>query len=496
MVHLTPIPETETTSDLYAITVNGTPALAYAARVSAMPFNTPWRGHQRPLDQTEETAFLCLCADEPVTVAVSPVRPVSDATVRPLSAGISPKRQGSAFLITLPGPGQYVFEGDNFHHALHIFVDPVREALPAKEGRTWIRYAPGVHHIGHTVIGSHTTVIIERGAVVYGSITAYGEEDILLCGGGILDGSEEIRTDDDRLLPCDYHAQLPGDREAFFAFLKQRRVLHGCLRLYRCRNVRVQDLVLRDSATFAMIPAQCENLEIDGIKTIGMWRYNADGIDLFNCRNVVIRNCFLRNFDDCVVIKGICGWDDWNNENILTEKCVVFCDWGRGLELGAETNAPEYRNIIFRDCDLIHGSTIHLDIQHHNRAYIHHILFENIRIEYNRHQLSEMIQERDEDVYTDTGTLRQPMLIAIPIYDMGLFSEDGLHGRVSDVLFRNIGIYTDGCLQKPVIQLNGLSPECTVSRVQIENITLNGKRLGETDTDLHIGPFTSDISFR
>lgn len=496
MVYFTPVPKTEAVSDLYEITVNNTPVQAYAARVSAMPFNTPWRGHQRPLDQTEQSAFLCLCADEPVSLTITPSRPLSTAAVRPLSAGISPKRQNGSFTVSLPGPGQYVFEGDDFHHALHIFVDPVREDLPEANGRLLIRYAPGVHHIGHTVIGSHTTVVIERGAVVYGSITAYDEEDILICGGGILDGSEEIRTDDNRLLPYDYHSPLPKERNAFFAFLEQNHVLHGCLRLYRCRNVRVQDLVLRDSASFALIPAQCENLEIDGVKTIGMWRYNADGIDLFNCQNVTIRNCFLRNFDDCIVIKGICGWDDRNNENILTEKCVIFCDWGRGLELGAETNAPECRNILFRDCDLIHGSTIHLDIQHHNRAYIHHIQFENIRIEYNRHQLSEMIQERDDQVYTDTGALRQPMLIAIPIYDMGLFSKDGLHGRVSDVLFRDIQIYADPGLPRPVIQLSGLSQESTVTRVQIENITLNGKHLCPADTDLHIGPFTSDISFK
>lgn len=62
------------------------------------------------------------------------------------------------------------------------------------------------------------------------------------------------------------------------------------------------------------------------------------------------------------------------NENILVERCVIWCDWGRALEIGAETNAPEYRNIIFRDCDIIHGSSVMMDIQHHNRAEIHHIL--------------------------------------------------------------------------------------------------------------------------
>ena len=57
MVKITNIPQEEMVSELYEIKLNGTPAKANFARVSAMPFNCTWPGHQRPLEQTEEAAF-------------------------------------------------------------------------------------------------------------------------------------------------------------------------------------------------------------------------------------------------------------------------------------------------------------------------------------------------------------------------------------------------------------------------------------------------------
>ena len=53
MLKITNIPQEEKVSELYEIKLNGTPAKANFARVSAMPFNCIWPNHQRPLDQTE-----------------------------------------------------------------------------------------------------------------------------------------------------------------------------------------------------------------------------------------------------------------------------------------------------------------------------------------------------------------------------------------------------------------------------------------------------------
>ena len=71
----------------------------------------------------------------------------------------------------------------------------------------------------------------------------------------------------------------------------------------------IAGVTARDSATFAYILADCDRVNCEWFKTIGMWRYNSDGIDTFNSRYIRIAHGFLRDFDDCIVLKGIKGWD-------------------------------------------------------------------------------------------------------------------------------------------------------------------------------------------
>lgn len=456
------------------VTVNQRQAKPYLARVSAMPFNRGWPGHQRPLEQTEPAGFLSFESDGEVSVAVTWPTPPTEVLVRPLSRGVRVSLDGCTASFMLPGCGQYTVEADGFHQALHVFVNPVKDY----DGeRVTYRFAGGEHHIGSIELSDNDTVLIDSGAVVYGSFYAICAENIRILGNGIIDGSREQRSDETSLLAYDYQAPIPEDSQGLRAFLHARRVLRGNIRLYRCKNVHIEGVVCRDSASFAIIAAGCENVSIENVKTIGMWRYNSDGIDLFNCTNVSVRGCFLRNFDDCMVIKGICGWDAHNNENITVKECVLWCDWGRALEIGAETNAPIFRNIVFSDCDVIHGSTINLDIQHHNRAEICYVTFENIRVEYTAHQLSDLHQQSDEQVYRSTVPPQHPALINVALYDMGLFAKDGLHGHVHDVVFRDIFVLTDAPMPMPYSTFRGLDRACCVRGVRVEGLYFNGERI-------------------
>ena len=320
-------------------------------------------------------------------------------------------------------------------------------------------------------------------------------EYIRIIGHGIIDGSQEEREDDTSLLAYSYDAPIPRDKQGIRTFLHARRVLRGNLRFYRCKNVSVEGVVCRDSASFAIIAAGCENVSIDNVKCVGMWRYNSDGIDLFNCTGVSVRNSFLRNFDDCMVIKGICGWDDAPNRNITVEKCVLWCDWGRALEVGAETNAPAFFNIVFSDCDVIHGSTIQLDIQHHNRAEIHHVTFENIRVEYTRYQQTDLHQQSDEQEYCNTDPVRHPILLNVALYDMGLFAKDGLHGCVHDIVFKDIFVLTDAPMPMPTSIFAGLDEQHCVRDVRIEGLYFNGERVTDVESaNFVIGGYAYNVS--
>ena len=278
--------------------------------------------------------------------------------------------------------------------------------------------------------------------------------------------------------------------------LKERKVLEGLLRFYRCRNIRVEGPILLDSPTFAVVPAGCENVRLENVKTVGMWRYNSDGIDIFNSRDVRIEGCFLRNFDDCIVIKGIAGWDDEDVRQITVENCVVWCDWGRNLELGAETNADRFRDIVFRNIDCIHGSAVFMDVQSHNRADIGRVSFEDIRVECTRYQLQEVLQEDMEKSYQapDTGNL--PLLICLVLRNSGLFAVDGKHGVIHDVAFRDIRMICDSPeVTTPQSYMGGLDDLHTVSQVAIQGVSRDGKSLSTPEElPLELGTFAHDVT--
>ena len=470
----------------YQVTLNGQTAALHAARVSAMSYNTVWPGFQRPIDQTEIAPFLSFEADEPVEVCVMLDRAPAEAVVRPLSEGIVPMIDGRTVRFTLTRPGQYTLEADGYHRALHIFSNPVRDWNVDPDDPNVLYYGPGVHKVGGVLLHSGQTVYIDREAIVYGAFAALGQHDVRICGYGILDGSWEHRvTGHSFYLTCRDRVLHEQDEAGLLAFLYRQNTLWGNIRFLNCENVTLEGVTLRDSASFSVIPGGCRGVLIDNVKTIGMWRYNSDGIDLINSADCVVRHCFLRDFDDCMVIKGTMGFDALCNENILVEDCVIWCDWGRALEIGAETCAPEYRNIVFRDCDVIHGAHVNLDLQHHNHAVLHDILFDDIRIEYSKYQRPSVYQHDMTAPYDPPAESGHPVPFGIFICNSGLFCEDYRNGSVHDVTFRGIRILSDPGIAVPGPVFRGLDDAHDIRDIRIENLTVNGKK-AETPEEAHV----------
>ncbi len=519
MVKLTNIPTEEKCSDLYDIKINGMPAKASTARVSAMPFNTVWPGHQRPLSQTEEAAFVSFAMSESVTVEVTVPQDFKEAVVRPLSDHIPLSVDKHTVSFTIEKPGQYILELDGWHHALCIFANPDRSEEISSElsrvDRKVLYFPAGVHRCGVVRLESDQVVYIDRDAVVYGAFVAIQAENIKIIGEGILDGSFEERTDETIVKPQDQSRRNPSlgfsrllkgeikepvypvvgsvllrDRESFWNFLTENHYLHTCIHLFGCKNAEINGVTLRDASGFTVIAANCEHLTIDNIKLIGNWRYNSDGIDFFNCRNCVIKNSFIRCFDDCIVLKGIPGWDTWNMEDITVENCVTWCDWGAALEIGAETCAPEYRNIIFRDCDCIHNTYTALRIHSCDRAYVHRILYDDIRVEFSCDDLAPVYQTSEDTEFIPHTHVAE--LIRVHYDGEVYFSNDKIKGQIEDITYREIRIYRDSGLSFPKISFEGYSAAHPVTHIRIDGLYDNDIRVTTEDV-ISKNTFTDDI---
>lgn len=525
MLQITHSPASEPISTDFSVTLNGIPAAAVQVRVSAIPHNRLWPGQQRPLDQTELASYLSFAADEPVKVCLTASRPFQSVLIRPLSANIQPEICGNQISFTVSAPQQCTVELDGPHNAFHLFADPITDYGISPDAENVLYFGPGTHRPGQIELSDNTTVYIDRDAVVYGSILAFGAKNIRICGDGVLDGSWDERVTENFLLVYDFprtpsqswewqqmqarfrgyeslfptppQPYIPGtgtfiyqNKEQFRKLIEIMKPVGTGLHFYACNNISVNGIIVRDCAGLSCTHAGCDNLQYQNVKLIGMWRYNSDGIDLYNCRNVQIANCFLRTFDDSICMKGQIGWDTQNTENVLVENCVIWNDWGHTLEFGADSVASEIKNIVFRNCDCIHHVSNVMSLNNTDRAYIHDVLFEDIRVEYSKYGLPPQYQHSDDEVYV-AKPASAPLIYAHNTAP-GTWSKDNLAGRIYDVTFKNIQVTLDEGHPLPMIYLQGLDAEHTIELSIQAPFTLNGKPVQSLEEfDLKLGTFAS-----
>lgn len=461
-------PAGEALSEDYQLTVDGRKVSVYSCRVSAVPFNQVWPGYQRPLDQTELAAFACWDMSGPVAVEVRCRRTPKSVIIRPASFGIVPKLDGDRIAFTLDRPRSVVVEVDGPHHALHLFASSLEKDIPAPDAPGVRYFGPGIHRPGRIELKSGETVYLAAGAVVYGSIHGRSVSKIRITGRGIIDVSPFERGEGG-----------------------------GAIQLTDCSDAIIEGIVMRNPDVWCCSLFGCRNVTISDVKLVGLWRYNADGIDVCNSENVIVKDCFVRSFDDALVIKGLKfgrnSFDDRPVRDVRFSRCVVWCDWGRAMEIGAETCAPEIAGIVFEDCDIVRTTHIAMDIQHGDRATVRDIHFENIRVEVDDWNPPPRMQQAKDEKYPEKpGDTYCPALFEIVIRKTP-YSKDENCGSVRDVFFKDITVTSR---LEPRSSFRGLDAEHTVEGVTIQNLRFNGRPVSNAqEAHLDIGPHVKEVRF-
>ena len=484
-VRVYPFPDGEAVYPSYDVTANGVNVPLHMARVSTYPVNTRWPGHQRPKSETELCPFASMAADGAVAFDVTADRDFRAVQVKPLSKGVTAEACGRRVRFTVPGPGFYTLELDGYHNALHIFIDPMTDYGVDPGDPDVLYYGRGVHDVGLIELHSGQTLYLEEGAVVYARIVAKDADHIRILGHGILDGSRNVET-----ILCEVGEQHREEIEKHFAI--NNAIREHTVQLEYCRDVRIDGITLRDSLVYCIRPICCKDVEIGCVKLIGNWRYNSDGIDMHNCENVHIHDCFLRTFDDSICIKGFDytqneadmyhnGVDYSDFRHVLVERCVIWNDWGRALEIGAETRAKEICDITFRDCDLLRTTHIACDVQNVDYADVHHITFDDIRVELDPVSQQPIHIGLNADTYAeDPNSTYMPMLLCSNVTYIEEYSRDREHRGVNrDILYRNIAVTAP---KMPLSHFRGWDAEHTSREVTVENLTLNGVRVTDPET--------------
>ena len=468
-------------SDAFKVWADGCELDVYSCDVSAYPFNRVWEGVQRDKRQTEQASFVMLGEDGNLTLEIEPKADFKNVIVRPLSKNVTPEVCGNKIKVNFSKCGQYSIEFDNMHNVLTVFINSEKEFEINKKDKNVLYFGKGVHIVDERIeLNDNQTIFIDEGAVLFGSINATEKKNIKVVGYGILDNSRMRRANE--INGCAILDKNAGDMTGNPFFFS------------KCENIVIDGITVVDSSGWNMYFDGCENIIVNNIKIIGQWRYNADGCDFCNCSNSIIKNSFLRTFDDCVTVKGFKLNNNLPIQNILTENCTLWCDWGKALEVGAETCAPYISSVTFRNCDIIHGSVIMLDIQQGDGADIDNVVFEDIRIEYSGGEMKPAIESNKCKEYPHIGVLHIPIPFSVKS-GLTMWSIDDHCGDMKNVYFKNINILADEKIEFSNCNIKPNDKSNMISDVYFENIMLNSKKFDFDKLGLEISELVNNIFF-
>jgi hypothetical protein len=396
--------------------------------------------------------YAVLSGEGCLQVEVEVLFPFQDVTVRPLQLGIIPETKCSTIRFTVEAPAKISIELDgDIKNPLFILINPLESERPVP-GTPGVIYFEGgkVYDVGELELKGNETLYIGEGAVVYGCVTANRANNVRICGRGILDGSRWE------------HVNWP----------RKQMVL-----VIESENITLEGITVVNGPNWHIVPTACKDVTIKDLNII-TFTGTGDGIDVVGSEKVSITNCFIRSNDDCVAIKAVDYMHDSglkNVQDVAISRCVFWnAEWGNALEIGYETRCDEISGILFKDCDIIRcefegwqsGGT--LTIHNGDRAVIHDVHYEDIRIEDSREKLVDM-----------------KILFS-------KYSKDTARGQIRDIRFRNIQI-VDGLFPVSVIQ--GFDGEHLVKDVTIENLLVCGRRINSANEAKMVVELSENVRF-
>lgn len=201
-------------------------------------------------------------------------------------------------------------------------------------------------------------------------IYAFDQENVAVTGEGILDG----QADNKHWWPwcgSPFFGGGPGkpgqmsSRRRLFEMgkkdvpVRERNFGDGSylrpnfIQFYRCSNVLIQGVTLRNSPMWNIHPVLCSNVSVIGVKIISHGPNN-DGCNPESCRDVLIENCYFDTGDDCIAVKSGRNNDGRRvgipSENIIIRNCRMKDGHG-GVTIGSEASGG-VRNVYAENCNM------------------------------------------------------------------------------------------------------------------------------------------------
>jgi hypothetical protein len=227
---------------------------------------------------------------------------------------------------------------------------------------------PGRYQTGTVVVGSRTFLYLAGGAV----IEAVDDPEAFPAEG------RWDRDSGHRLLLFDRAENSGligrGTLDARGHVLRPHRRVQ-VVDVEDCRNVTIEGVVLRNSASWNLHILHSDNVRVSDVKIIG----GRDGVDPDSSRNVLVERLFSWSDDDSIAVKttGVGGLLR-DCCNIIVRDSVVLTR-KTALKVGTETRA-DIHNVLFENIDVL-GSSRGIAVWMRDGHEISQVVYRDIRMD-------------------------------------------------------------------------------------------------------------------
>lgn len=157
---------------------------------------------------------------------------------------------------------------------------------------------------------------------------------------------------------------------------KGTNAVPGLIRFVNCKNVKITNLTLIDSAFWGIYLQNCENVEINGLTIVSKWCSNNFGICIDSSKNVDISNCTFDTGDDAISIRTT---SKVSCENITINNCEISSVWS-AIKLGTES-VGDFKNITFKNCLVKQALGCALKVAVVDGGQVDGLLIDNIKMQ-------------------------------------------------------------------------------------------------------------------
>ncbi len=204
-------------------------------------------------------------------------------------------------------------------------------------------------------------------------VMAESQENFSITGRGEINGQgRQLALNIDSLF---YMGQIDSSNYDLVEKRPQFFVRPQLIEFVNCKNILVKNVTLKNSASWVQTYYRCEDISIDSAKINSDAYWNNDGIDIVDCKNVRITNCFVNAADDGICLKS--HYLPHYCDNIYISNCTVRSS-ASAIKLGAKSRTG-FKNVTIENIKIYDTFRSAIAIECVDGGFLENVLVNNIQ---------------------------------------------------------------------------------------------------------------------